>query len=228
MAKWNTTRSGSRLIGALVLAMAGSALAQDDRQPDFPLPDEAMLLQELPDGATIEVRLDQDIDGDGIPDTAYVGGTEEDRRLVVKIGYKGELDWGHEVAQVGKLPSYPLGPAELSVKKNVLLVRDLVGGTTATNTVYRYRWDTARKRLQLIGLDAENYSRTNSHDSLKLSWNLLTGVQETVRGIVNRDPKGDDDAAYRYTRPVRTQQKPKPVYIEDTPDPDELLKVGAG
>ncbi|RYZ16724.1 MAG: hypothetical protein EOO70_03780 [Myxococcaceae bacterium] len=167
--------------------------------------------------------MDRDINGDGIPDTAFVGGTEDERRLVVLVGYKDELEWGHEVAQAGKLPTYPLGPAQLSVKKNVLVVEDLTGGTTATNAIYRYRWDARLKRLQLIGLDAERYSRTNTHDAFKISWNLLTGAHDTVRGILDKAPKGGDDAAYRYTKPSRTQHKTRPVYIEDTPDADALI-----
>ena len=55
------------------------------------------------------------------------------------------------------------------------------------------------------------------------SWNLLTGTHETVRGILNRRPNGDDDAAYRYAKPDRTVRKSQPVYMEDTPNPDELI-----
>lgn len=208
MAKWTTTRSAF-LAGALSVAMRAQAGA----------PDDAGLLKDLPAGSSLESRLDADIDGDGIADLAFVGGTEDARWLVVQIGRNG----GFQPASIHRGLGHALGPASLSLKKQVLLVEDLTGGTTATETTYRYRWDPAAKRMRLIGLDAERYSRTNSHDSLKISWNLLTGAHEMVRGILNQDPNGDDGTAYRYTRPERTVRKSPPVYIEDTPDPDDLI-----
>lgn len=227
MAKWTTTRNF--LFAAALATMVSPAVARKQppgpaETPEFPLPSDRELLPDLPDGAHLETRRDGDINGDGIPDVAFVGGSETERWLVVKIGYKDELDWGFEPVSVNKqLDSYPLGAASLSVKKNVLVVEDLTGGTTATNAVYRYRWDPQPKRMRLIGLDAERYSRTNAHDSFKVSWNLLTGAHETVRGILNEHPKGDDDAAYFPQRPVRSVRKSKPVYMEDTPNPDELI-----
>jgi hypothetical protein len=211
MAKWTTTRKVF-----LVAGLAASAVAADAQAA---VPD-AILLEDLPAGSSLEARLDADIDGDGLADVAFVGGNEDQRWLVAKIAHPG----GFEPASIGRnLQPYPLGPASLSVKKNVLLVEDLTGGTTATAATYRYRFDPAAKRMRLIGLDAERYSRTNSHDSLKISWNLLTGAHEVVRGMLDAHPEGDDDAAYRYTKPDRTLRKSNPVYMEDTPDPDDLI-----
>jgi len=189
-------------------------------QAQAAVPDDAMLIRDLPAGSSVEARLDADIDGDGIRDVAFVGGNGDQRWLGVKIGRKGG---GFEPASIDRNLEHPLGPASLSVKKHVLLVDDLTGGTTATATTYRYRFDPAAKLMRLIGLDAERYSRTFSHDTLKISWNLLTGEHEMVRGILNEHPKGDDDAAYRYTKPDRTIRKSNPVYMEDTPNPDDLI-----
>lgn len=208
MAKWITARNALIAAAMAVAANAQAAVA------------DAVLLKQLPAGSSLETRFDADIDGDGIADVAYVGGTEDTRWLVAEIGRKGG---GFEPASIRRDLDHPLGPASLSVKKSVLLVEDLTGGTTATETTYRYRWDPAGKRMRLIGLDAERYSRTNTHDSLKISWNLLTGAHEMVRGILNEDPTSDDDAAYRYTRPERTVQNSQPVYMEDTPNPDDLI-----
>jgi hypothetical protein len=183
-------------------------------------PDEAALLGRLPPGSAIETRLDADIDGDGIADVAFVGGNDDARWLVVEIGRK---DGGSEAAAIHHGLDHPLGPASLSLRKNVLLVEDLTGGTTATATTYRYRRDPATGRMRLIGLDAERYSRTFNHDSLKISWNLLTGDFEVIRSILNQRPAGRDNAAYRYTNPQRTIRKPEPVYLEDTPNPDDLI-----
>lgn len=226
MAKWNTTRNAICLL-VLGLAMAGPASAKDPpkaAQPEFWIPSDHDLLAELPEGARLETRRNGDINGDGIPDVAFVGGNDDARWLVVKIGYKDALDWGFEPASINThLDPYPLGAASLSVKKDVLLVGDLTGGTTATMATYRYRWDAKVKRMRLIGLDATTYSRTNSHDSIETSWNLLTGAHQVVRGILNSAPKGDDDAAYRYTKPDRTLRKSQSVYMEDTPNPDDLV-----
>ncbi len=216
-------------VAMMVSLLALPAFAQQAQPgnagaPEFWIPSDQDLLADLPAGANLEARRNGDINGDGIPDVTFVGGNENERWLVVKMGYKDELDWGFEPVSVNKgLDAYPLGAANLSIKNNVLVVGDLTGGTTATATTYRYRWDAKLKRMRLIGLDAERYSRTNSHDSYKLSWNLLTGAHETARGILNEHPKGDDDAAYRYSKPDRTVRKSKPLYMEDTPVPDELI-----
>lgn len=213
----------------LGLMLAGPAPAKDPPEAGKPgpwIPSDQDLLADLPKGASLETRHNGDINGDGIPDVAFVGGNEDARWLVVKIGYKDELERGFEPASVNKqLDPYPLGAASLSVKKNVLVVGDLTGGTTATMATYRYRWDPVVKRMRLIGLDATTYSRTNSHDSIRTSWNLLTGAHEVVRGVLNRHPKGDDDAAYRMTKPERTSRKSMPVYMEDTPNPDGLASA---
>lgn len=102
---------------------------------------ERMLLDYLPDDSRIETRLDGDFNGDGIGDTAYVGGNEDKRLLKVMLGYKDELDWGHSPAGEAELETTPLGSASLALKKNVLIVEDLTGGTTATAATYRYRYD---------------------------------------------------------------------------------------
>lgn len=216
MGKSNTTRD-AWIAAAIAIGVAMPMLAHAQASA---IPAEAVLLKALPAGSAIEARLDADIDGDGLRDLAFIGGNEDARWLVVEIARRGGL----EPASIDRnLQPYPLGPASLSVKKRVLLVDDLTGGTTATATTYRYRFDPMARRMRLIGLDAERYSRTNSHDSLKISWNLLTGAHEVVRGILDEHPKGDDDASYRYTKPGRTVQKSNPVYMEDTPNPDDLI-----
>lgn len=215
MGKSNTTHSAS-IVAAIAL---GVGMTMPAHAQASAIPAEAALLRALPAGSTVESRLDADIDGDGVADLAFVGGIEDTRWLVVRMGRKGG---GFEPDSIDRNLDHPLGPASLAVKKSVLLVEDLTGGTTATATTYRYRWDHAAKRMRLIGLDAERYSRTNSHDSLRISWNLLTGAHEVVRGMVSEHP-GDDDAAYRYTKPDRTVQKSNPVYLEDTPNPDDLI-----
>lgn len=211
------------LLAASTLAAAGG------QQPTFALPSDQDLLLDLPAAARLGTRRDGDINGDGTPDVAFVGGNDDARWLVVKIGYRDELESGYEPASINKrLDPHPLGAASLSVKKNVLLVEDLTGGTTATSAKYRYRWDPTQKRMRLIGLDATSYSRTNSHDSVETSWNLLTGAHVVVRGIVNEGATGESERAYVYSKPARSIRKSAPVYMEDTPEADASATVSAG
>src|SRR6478672_7477326 len=120
MAKSNTTRNpffAIALLLASTIAVAGKPPPASPEQPAFWLPSDKDLLLELPDRARLETRRDGDINGDGIPDVAFVGGNDDARWLVVKIGYKDELEWGFEPASVYKrLDPYPLGAANLSVK----------------------------------------------------------------------------------------------------------------
>jgi hypothetical protein len=75
--------------------------------------------------------------------------------------------------------------------------------------------------MRLIGLDAERYSRTNSHGTIRLSWNLLTGAHLVQVGEL--DESGQGDAAYRFRPEQRTVQKSVPVYMSETPAPDGLI-----
>lgn len=203
--------------------LAGAAAAQ---QPRLAPMSERMLLDYLPDDSRIETRLDGDFNGDGLVDTAYVGGNDSKRLLRVMIGYKDEFDFGHSPAGEAELETTPLGAASLALRKNVLIVEDLAGGTTATATTYRYRYDAQTRRMRLIGLDAQRYSRSNSHDSLKFSWNLLTGARILQVGHVNDSGQGDE--AYRYRPERKLASKSAPVYMEETPNPDALLDAEQG
>ena len=205
------------------LVFAGAASAQE---PKLEPMTEGMLLNYLPDDSRVETRLDGDFNGDGLGDTAFFGGNDDKRVLGVMLGYKDEFDFGHSPAGEAELEIGPLGPASLVLKKGVLIVEDLTGGTTATATTYRYRYDAQTRRMRLIGLDAQRYSRTNSHDSLKFSWNLLNGARIVQRGYVNDSGKGDE--AYRYGPERKLASKSSPVYMEETPRPDALLDAEQG
>lgn len=179
----------------------------------------------MPTGAKMETRVDGDFNGDGETDTAFVWrseeGVEESRGLRVGVAYRNEFDMGHDPAGELSLEPFPLGPASLSVRKGVLIVEDLTGGTTATQSTRRYRYDAKQRKMRLIGIDAERYSRTNSHGTVKISWNLLDGTHIVERGEPNTDPKSD--VALVYAKPERTVRKSPPVWMEGTTDPDALL-----
>ena len=174
------------------------------------------------DGATVEVRVDGDFNGDGETDTAFIENGNDSRRLHVLLAYRTETDLGHDPAGSHDLESSALGPAQLSVAKGVLVVKDLTGGTSAIEATYRYRWDAAAKKMRLIGLDASSYSRTFQHDTHEISWNLLTG--DFVSRYMKLKPEGSkgDEA---YLDPVERKRKrpSRPLYLDSTPDPDALI-----
>ena len=213
---------------ALLLVAPGFAGA------GWPL-DDAQLRRMRP-GAELLQRLDVDLSGDGVVDTvvafAHADAPDADAYRAV------EIFWGHrrehylqdpggrsdeddeEPNSFVNLQSSPHGGPHLSVRKDVLLVEDLTGGTTATQATYRYRYEAMADDMRLIGMDMERYSRTNAHGSLRLSWNVVTGARIAQRSRVANDGKAA--LAYgperRWTDASRTY-----VYMPDTPSPDELL-----
>lgn len=177
---------------------------------------------QLAKGEEVESVTQGDLNGDGEPDTVLIGRGEETRTA------KAMLRTGGRLVTVGtlKLDAYPLGAADVSIAKGVLKITDLVGGTAAVNTVYRYRLAPGpRPRMRLIGLDATLYSRTYAHDGHEISWNLLTG--DTVTRDMKLSKKGGD-AAYDPILEKKGKKPSKPLYMEDTPDPNELLGWGGG
>lgn len=209
-----------------LLSIALAAVAPPAWAQRIPVPVmSAEEMQDLmPNGAKMETRVDGDLNGDGETDTAFVWrseeGIDEARGLMVRVAYRGEFDLGHDPAGELSLDPFPQGSASLSIRKGVLIVEDLTGGTTATQSTRRYRYDAKQRKMRLIGIDAERYSRTNSHGTIKLSWNLLDGTHIVERGEPNTGP-GDD--AIVYAKPERTVRKPLPVWMEGATDPDALI-----
>ena len=187
--------------------------------PQPPISDE-VILEGVQLGEEVETRVDGDLNGDGDPDTAFVIASPVSRDLYVVLSYRGEVDIGHQPGGQLKLPADALGPAGLTIKKGVLVVEDLSGGTTALSATYRYRADKAEPKMRLIGLDATVYSRTYAHDGNAMSWNLVTGDVETKR---LRKVGDGEDASYEDALVTRFKRASKPVYMNDTPDPEEKL-----
>ncbi|HNV83970.1 MAG TPA: hypothetical protein PLF92_06370 [Arenimonas sp.] len=199
-------------VSFFMLISINSALAATTVKTQVPRPDNDILKNNSPDNTEIEVRLDGDFTGDGLNDVAFVAASEEKRVLIVMAGYVDEFDLGHEPIGQVELETFPLGAASLSFKKGVLVLEDLTGGTTAINALYRYRFDKTKKRMQLIGDDVMQYSRTNAHDSFKVSTNRLTG--KSVSQVSKL--KGD---GYQDQPPVIKTVSIKAIYMEDTPNP---------
>jgi len=200
-------------VSFFILISVSTALAANSTRPQVPRPDNDILKNNSPANTEIEVRLDGDFTGDGINDVAFIAASEEKRVLIVMAGYVDEFDLGHEPIGQAELETFPLGAASLSFKKGVLVVEDLTGGTTAINALYRYRFDKTKKRMQLIGDDLTLYSRTNAHDSFKVSTNRLTGISISQVGKLTKN--GD----YADQKPVTKKVSNKAIYMEDTPNP---------
>jgi hypothetical protein len=167
-------------------------------------------------GFAVETQLTADFNKDGRDDVAAVVKGEDERYLVVALGEGKGL---HRIG-LGELQPYALGDAALSAPKGVLVVEDLTGGTTAVSSLYRYRYEAATDRMQLIGDDVELYSRTNEHDSIEISTNRLTGDRVTT---VN---KLTDAGDYRPMKPKRSKVKVEKLYIETAPDPETTVGFG--
>lgn len=198
----------------IVILMAGAAQAAPPRLTD------KILNEGISLGEEITGRADGDLNGDGAADTAYGVAGEDARSVTVLATQPPGAKTPYKPIGVLKLEPYSLGPATLSVAKGVLKIEDFTGGTTAISAIYRYRFDAPSGRMRLIGLDATLYSRTYAHDGFEMSWNLLTG------DIVTRDlklNKRGGDAAYDKAFERRFKRPSKPLYMETTPDPEEVM-----
>ncbi len=213
-----------RSLGLLAaLLLSGAAHAAPDGAANPPLTDQ-FLLDQIELGEEIEVRADGDLNGDGDVDTAFVVASPDERHLYVVLSYRAETDMGHQPGGDFKLEPDPLGPADLSISKGVLTIKDLTGGTTALSATYRYRAATTKDgpRMRLIGLDASVYSRTYAHDGNEMSWNVATG--DTITSLLKVSQTGGRGYDKLYTRKFR--QPVRTIYMEDTPEAEGEL-IGA-
>lgn len=178
-------------------------------------------------GGEVETRLDADFNGDGHVDSAAVMRDEEheSRSLHVAIGYVDAGGMGHDPIDGMSLEPYALAPASLSMRRNVLIVEELTGGTTAISSTYRFRYDPEEHRMRLIGDDVTHYSRTNNHGSLEISTNRLTGQRIRQEMKLDDDPAPGDDAAYLPMPEVRETVPTDPVYMAESPTPAETLDI---
>jgi hypothetical protein len=173
---------------------------------------------ELREGETLVTRVDGDLDGDGMADTAWLTASDDKRELVVHL-----TDGATEALT---LDTTPLGPGGLSIKNGVLVFEDLTGGTTAVAATRRYRFDKKQIRMRLIGYDATFYSRTQQHDGFEVSWNLVTGAAITRTMRLNRSGKGD--AAFNRIDERKQVRRSPRVWLSDTPAPEDLIEQFRG
>lgn len=204
-----------RLLPCLLLIAIVPPCGAFDRIPPPPMTAEELAAY-MPDGARIETRLDEDVTGDGMRDVVFVARNDEVRVLKVMAAYSGEVDMGYDPIGEMRMGDSPLGDASLSVKKGVLLVEDLDGGTTAIQSLYRFRFDRKERRMRLIGDDVTLYSRTNAHDSTSISTNRLNGLRIVKRSVVGKEGYTDQPEQ-------KKQVSTAPVWMEDAPSPAKTL-----
>lgn len=205
---------------AALLPISGAAEAT--QRAEVPVMSDEEIAATLEAGQEIETRVDGDLNGDGDVDTAWVVRGDDSRWLHVQFAARGEFDLYHEPAGSTELDAYPLGPAEMTISKGVLVVKDLTGGTTAISATYRLRGEKTQPKMRLIGLDATLYSRTYAHDGAEMSWNLLTGdVIATKMKLVGSGENAsyDKSAVKRFKRPVNV------VYLASMPSAEETLDM---
>lgn len=169
-------------------------------------------------GQEIEVRADGDLNDDGLIDTAYVVASPDRRTLYVLIASDKDGKQSYDMEASHDFETYPLVPGELSIKKGVLIFKDVTGGTLAMASTYRYHMEKARMRL--IGLDAILYSRTYAHGGFEMSWNLLNHNMETAELQVNEK---DPTSGYIKIFPQKFKWFSNPIMMEDTPDPEMVM-----
>lgn len=207
---------------ALTATLLAAGTAQAMERPEVPAMSDDAIGATLEAGQEVETRVDGDMNGDGDIDAAWIVRGNDKRFLRVRFAARGEFDLNHEPAGSVELDAFPLGPAEMTVSKGVLIVRDVTGGTTAISATYRYRGERTKPRMKLIGLDATLYSRTYAHGGAEMSWNLLTGdVVATKLKLVGsgENARYDKSAVKRFKRPVKT------YYMEDTPSAEDTLDM---
>lgn len=205
--------------GIIIVALSLAATGTQAMQP----PGDAQIKAELGRGEEIEARIAGDLNGDGVDDIAYIVRGDDKRILRVRLADKGK-GFGRAPQGMLDLDAYPLGAAEMSVAKGVLVVKDLTGGTTATAATYRFRLDPEAGRMKLIGLDATMYSRTFAHDGSELSWNLLTG--DVITSTLKLSGSGEN-ASYQKTGLKRFRRPIRVYWMEDAPSGDDAFGAAA-
>lgn len=160
----------------------------------------------VPPGWKIEEKVAGDLNGDAVPDyalklvedkpakTADDMPTERGRALVVVLaGKDGRLARAGVADRLlqctrcgGAFYGVVEAPADVTIAKGVLAVKQDHGSRDVTETTYRFRYDSAAGRLALIGFDLSDNDRLTAN-TVTESTNYLTGLRITTRSRNGRD-----------------------------------------
>lgn len=201
---WIATAS---LLGGLASAQAqpGRSAGMSDRD----------ILMRLEMGQDLEASVRGDLNGDRAVDTAFVASSPDARFLHAMLGGRQ----APRQAGMLKLEPNPRHPARLRITNGVLTVEDESGGSVAVAATYRYRLDSKIGGMRLIGLDARLFYRTFENDGFEMSWNLVTG--DLVTRVLRVTTRGGQ--AYEPAFEQRSKRMSRPVYMEQTPDPEMVM-----
>lgn len=173
----------------------------------------------LPEGDELELRVDGDLNGDGVNDIAYLAHNADSRALTVMLSVKHEFDVEHRPEML--ILDSSSTPSALVIEGNVLKLEELSGGTTVFSSTMRFRYDGRGDQMRLIGMDARVYSRTYAHDGFEASWNLLNGDVTTRELKLNT---GGGDEAYKSGPQRSFKRRIRAQWLSDAPDPETFLE----
>lgn len=160
----------------------------------------------VPPGWKIEEKVAGDLNGDTVPDyalklvedkpakTADDMPTERGRALVVVLaGKDGRLARAGVADKLlqctrcgGAFYGVVESPADVTIAKGVLVVKQDHGSRDVTETTYRFRYDPAAGRFALIGFDLSDNDRLTAN-TVTESTNYLAGLRITTRSRNGRD-----------------------------------------
>jgi hypothetical protein len=208
------------ILSASSLCLAQSEAATIDKTR---IPDQADNTRQFaPSGWKIEAQASADLNGDSLQDhvlklvedraekNSEGDPTERGRALVIVLGTSdGKLKRAGVADALlqctrcgGAFYGVVESPAEVTIEKGVVVVGQEHGSRELTNTTYRFRYDPASGRFQLIGFDYATADRLTATVSTE-SANYLTWVRVITR------PKGRRDVT------TRTLIPKKKVFLEE-------------
>jgi hypothetical protein len=204
-----------RWIGILLFAASSGLHAA---QPPVSV---AEIREFVPAGRKVIARLDADVNRDGVPDVVFVAASDSEHTVTVLMRLHGKtVDGKGQMKGLQGIDSLqievtPHGPPTVSVRKDVLIIESMTGGSSVrTTAIYRYRFEPDEGRMRLIGLDAE---RTSSTAGIKMSWNTLNGTRIVQRSKV-------DSQGFRFGPESKSIEKAGgPIYMSLTPNPEDIL-----
>lgn len=166
------------------------------------IPAEAKDVKEfVPSGWKIEEQVTGDLNGDAVPDyalkliedkaakTADDVANDRERALVIVLkNREGKLTRASVADKLlqcatcgGAFYGMLEAPANVQIKRGVLIVNQDHGSREVTELTYRFRYDAASGKFLLIGFDLLSRDRATGED-VSESTNYLTGVRVTKRG----------------------------------------------
>ena len=167
-------------------------------------------------------RLDVDLTGDGRAELVYVA-TDSDERVLGVIDGRGDpAHLGAHLLGEAQLAATPQSSVSLGFDNGQLLVEQFAGEGIVSVSSYRYRYDAAVQKLQLVELAVEQYDDAAGQGTLRISWDLDAGEQVVVRSEPATLDNGQQ--VYVYGPELRSIRLAAPIYLSGTPDPLALLE----